>query len=733
LDKIAGLYKGHYLIVVARFRENANAAETKLSAYVKLGKRKNTKEVDFFMDMIAELEGRPVAEDRTFKNVVGKVVTVVPDEKTDRSSFRISANTWVAEPAILLKFASGDFAHMIPDDATAATADKILYGPTNYAVYIDVEDVRGGGYGILLNGSRVDTLNGVHRSGGYLCLPLMSPGGFLFRYNGYSGQNYTEVAGATNGARSMYFYDAAKKNFPAPVGTDSENFNENAGAASGASLYYRLPFLARNRNYIDQITGSQFSVGMEGRDDRYIDDSYNYGMVYIPMGLHTPYSAKHMQSWHMYSETNSKDINGGNDNRIGFRWDSSWNSYQQGAKRHILKLTILEVTRNIGAGEIEPEWQDNIHHTGGSGTAGTVHKAGDLFVRIELIQLKNGATDWNNSRNYVYSKPIWFGKFKGDAWRGDGPSPFKKLGNTMQHIVADPEPRWGGDSQSFRRRGMRVRSWKEAFLGWNFTKLSMDIDGRYSYTWEQFANPLPPDFVETADSVWTPPIAIDMNDVANNLGDNFTNFTQVSPDLIRVLQSGEAPNENVTGNTFGQYRYTNSTEYVEMEKRDGDTDYSYNGKYSSKIYGRLSILRPWGNATPIFGLYAMRGWDFGTNAMSNAVYDSPGEPSKRFLTVAQGLQLPYKPSGLLDREPGHSTYAADRDRIFGFRFWLANPVILYDTWIGEGFSPREVRAILGLTTNDETTIRGTYVYSDKGDTLGQSDLEKAGYYMPIEE
>jgi hypothetical protein len=132
----------------------------------------------------------------------------------------------------------------------------------------------------------------------------------------------------------------------------------------------------------------------------------------------------------------------------------------------------------------------------------------------------------------------------------------------------------------------------------------------------------------------------------------------------------------------------------------------------------------------------MRGWDFGENQGRDSkvgVYDSSLNTSKRFLTVVQGLQLPYRlhpDNSGYRREPSNmdETYTTDRDRIFGLRFWKSNKNTsayrIYDTWIGEGFSPREVRAILGLTTNDKKTIRGTYV---------DAKMEAAGFYVPVED
>jgi hypothetical protein len=704
----------------------------------------------------------------------------------------------------MLQFTPEDFVHMIPNGAKEN--NEIFYGPTNYAVYIDIQvpDIdAGGGFGVLLNGSAVNKSGTEYRSGGYIFQVNPGNNGFNMRYYCYNGTNGTSAgygergsggvpSGGTFswGARPMYFYDAAKENnlyapkeisfFKAATGADmntinKENFSENAGA-KGDNLNYRLPFSANSTSYSGQITGDSFSTEMEGRNNRaYLDRNSSpwnphigYGMMYgMDSSYISLYSPKHMQSWHNYSGTTIKDtLTDNEDNRLGFRWDRSWHMFRTGnddtqqrllwEQRHILKLTVLEVTKNIMKDDIEPEWQDDI--------GGIVHKAGDMFVRAELIQLKKGKTDWLDSRNYVYSKPIWFGKFKGDAWRGDDLSPFKKLGNTMQHIVADPEPR-GGDDQSnaaLRGRGMRVRSWKESFLGWNF-----DDSENYQHWWDfvndedkqsvyNNINPFnvpdtgtkkfPPDFYKTqfdgegkvssafdgtyriSDSIWTPPIAINLN--ANG-----------------TTQSG-----GNNDNTFGQYSDNQS---VGRTKRGSNT--AYTGTYDSNIYGRLSILRPSsGNNNPIFGLYAMRGWDFGNSGRDYAVYDTiitsygygysyntyPNS-SKRFLTVVQGLQLPYQPeeetenglSGAFYREPDASaTYQPDRNRILGLRFWRdvdnANnsTISLYDMWIGEGFSPREVRAILGLKTTDQAAIRNTYV----GDTeqTTPSPLELQGFYMP---
>jgi hypothetical protein len=296
----------------------------------------------------------------------------------------------------------------------------------------------------------------------------------------------------------------------------------------------------------------------------------------------------------------------------------------------------------------------------------------------------------------------------------------------MQHIVADPEPPQG-DDQSFRRRGMRVRSWKESFQGWDFST----VDGDYRYVWGDLVkkgDELPPDFFETeytadwkvassnsaSQSVWTPPIAIDLNKGA-------------------TLQSGD-----VTDKTFGQYMMEGQSVSRDEISSSKNKKVGYNGKYDDRIYGRLSLGRPWGNTlpnqtTPVFGLYAMRGWDFGTS--KNDVYDSTGNTLKRFLGVVQGLHLPYRPhpesADIFRREPQNETYGANRERVLGlhsmvratgsYNYQTPLTVRIYDIWIGEGFSPREVRAILGLTTTNSEDIRGTYVHPD---------MEKEGFYVP---
>jgi hypothetical protein len=161
------------------------------------------------------------------------------------------------------------------------------------------------------------------------------------------------------------------------------------------------------------------------------------------------------------------------------------------------------------------------------------------------------------------------------------------------------------------------------------------------------------------------------------------------------------------------------------------------------------MQRPYGDPTPLYGLYALRGWDYFTHEYPGAsgqgpvkpIYDSNGNnypdvenksypfPSKRLLMVVQGLQLPYQPSRIelhgnvvrpslkadsanhYRRAPEGSSdavYRKERARTLGLHFWSGpsnrnvgkdsnpNQFKLYDMWFEEGFTPKEVRAILGL-------------------------------------
>jgi hypothetical protein len=245
-----------------------------------------------------------------------------------------------------------------------------------------------------------------------------------------------------------------------------------------------------------------------------------------------------------------------------------------------------------------------------------------MFVRAELIQLKR-ATDneadedsWiYDSRNWVYSKPLWFGKFRGDGWRGKGDpdeavswSLFKRMGMSMMHLVADPEPA-GGDAQSFRGivygessadvtgardkdgspikpgRGVRVRSWKDHFRGWPFSDdpAQNKAEPRKVYSLGDYNKNLEnalrnrslsprgvlnPDLTFTDDAysdkktaplidklenlerkhrldgIWTPPIAIDLNGWALDV-------TQKIPPLADISNTADPNNDNFGAISYG--------------------------------------------------------------------------------------------------------------------------------------------------------------------------------------
>ncbi|MDR3265145.1 MAG: hypothetical protein LBT15_03940, partial [Synergistaceae bacterium] len=625
-----------------------------------------------------------------------------------------------------------------------------------------------------------------------------------------------------------------------------------------------------------------------GRNDIGLNHSLEYGGPYgmtFGGGGRSVYNPKLMQTWHFYypafargpnekpATVATADVSNTQDNRRGFRWDldrddSQWKIVPTGWRtRHLIKLTVLEITKDIHASQVEADWRARIHHDGSTDMTwdpgDVIHRAGDMFVRMEMIQLRKmnpvDPDHVGDSRTYVYSKPIWFGKFRGDAWRSDSPSPFKKMGNRMMHLVSDPEPK-GGDLRSYRGRGMRTRSWRDNFRGWDFNSPQFDK----TYRWEKDLvrnliyndselqkkidpTPFHPDMGDPGmnddqrvgdDSVWIPPVAIDMKGFGvhgtwSERNDAFLQDILQSPDhglfgyrsisaggrTVGSLYTAVRPSmytENGVnigfsrdaatgsevhavyqygdrrGDTFGNYAFRG--EKVEFERRLKDPQkpalgyaYGYNGRYTPMIYGRLSMQRPWDNATlrktPIYGLYALRGWDltryerWGTGLRgdeSNPVYDfnattqSWAEPAvnvqandqgymtKRFLMVVQGLQMPYHPhrikdlpallpdteialaaprrKAVFDADPkevvpsgsvyrraplggSYENYRPDRERTIGFRFWAgdasgadttkhndtwitgpANPnqFRIHDMWLEEGFSPKEVREILGL-------------------------------------
>jgi hypothetical protein len=384
----------------------------------------------------------------------------------------------------------------------------------------------------------------------------------------------------------------------------------------------------------------------------------SFGTSWGPGGVAAVYAFWHPQTWHLYDnmdwERNQVDpgslhlikdfVHNGGDWRSGWRFDVEYNLEKshnlksidfaktlprEWARRHILKLTVLEVTRDILAEEVEPEWRDRIHHEHYRDDTTTqltnalkhnlkdiIHRAGDMFVRAELIQLKR-ATDnpaqedaWiYDSRNWVYSKPLWFGKFRGDGWRGRGApdeattwSLFKRMGMSMMHLVADPEPE-GGDAQSWRGvihgettpaqvfgnsvgpgRGVRVRSWKDHFRGWPFSDnpTTNRLTPRFTYRAEWYSRNIEKDmrnistsdrtllhpdltFTDDAhrdkrtaplidkledlerkhrlDGVWTPPVAIDLNGWALNV-------TQKIPPLFDFDDTANPNHANFGKNSY---------------------------------------------------------------------------------------------------------------------------------------------------------------------------------------
>jgi prepilin-type N-terminal cleavage/methylation domain-containing protein len=788
-------YKGAYMVAVVHYKNKESALWNMSAAYVKLGDYEEDRLFDQIKGAIGEYDKDKPQE--------GNKVIINPDSKSDISfntggqegeagfvvtTSGLNGDTAGINPQVILRFASDDFKHLIPKDGSAP-----LYGVTNYALYLDMQiptdnDAMAGGYGVILNGTRPEG-NSEQKALGYAFQFDPGAGGLPMRFikaeeveetgkptPTYRDNNYT----VNFGARPMYFYDAAKPNFPAPkeiiffasgagADTRSENFNLNAGASSNEDINYRTPFVA-HIDYHDKIRNS---FPITGRDfgfttliNEYNQENY-YGLTSIRYAA-AVYSPKLMQSWHKYSgmSKESGDINdmGDNpvtltrDNRVGFRWDRGWNVVPDiWKKRHILKLTVLELTQDV------PKSRSTIQTTGNETNA---HNKGDLFVRAELIQLKPGATNFYNARNYVYSKPIWFGKFKGDSWRGNDVSPFKKMGNRMEHIVSAPEPK-EGDAQSYRRRSMRLRSWKDSFEGWDFTSVD-SVSHRYKWRTNLLPNSegkplqypgylfreepgknMKPEKIlllgkpvswdvaspDIDKAVWTPPIAVDLNRYNNSNSNS------------NIYQSGSN-----SDNTFGQYERNN--QYAQRERKPANSPftYAYNGSYTDELYGRLSLLlkKQDSNADLLDGLYALRGWDFGTSAVKKALpdakysanpYDSPSS-LKRFLMVTQGLQLSYQPSDIQQNNDStkgivapfikREIYTADRERVMGLLIWQSvekeNQFQFNDIWLGEGFAPWEIREILGLKDS------GNGAVSDQNMLelyqKGLKEENQGGYYKP---
>ncbi len=524
--------------------------------------------------------------------------------------------------------------------------DTSIYGVTNYALYLDAALASGvsGGYGILLNGSVSQTANasGVFDATGYVFQVDPGLNGFTVRY---FAKNKTLATPQEHfGTRTVYFYDS-QRGFPSPKNIFSagvpggEDFSRNEGAPAGTDIFHRLPYNVRSgandrgvEKYLTALIPSRLT------DAAHPKDALVYGTPSTTNGL-ALYMPKWLQTWNGGSSPSAGEY----PHSRGFRWDGIWNidinnaqNRENWFQRHILKLTVLEVTRDVPASQLAPEeWK--AASEGG-------HKAGDMIVRAELIVMKDPTKSVYDSRNYVYSKPMWFGRFRGDSWRGDEDSVFKKTGNTMMHEVASPEPA-RGDRQSFRRRGMRTRSWLET------------VDS------------LHPDYEKGDRKIWTPPVAVDLNrgDTVQNQGHLFA--TSTFPDY------GDPANPVVPKDGSGRYT----------------------GEYQKMAYGRLSVLTWDDNSRPLYGLYALRGWDYGFNGSTADVGSGTAVPTlKRFLTIQQGTQLAYAKTG-----SGVPAYKKNRERSFGLRSWAASGtqnvgLTLYDAWIGEGFSVEEIRDLLGL-------------------------------------
>ncbi|GHV56830.1 hypothetical protein FACS1894216_21040 [Synergistales bacterium] len=738
MKQLGGYLREAYMIALVRYEVNGTtrywATYVKLASYIPEVRDKAMEAA------AAAAEGR-----NTTQNEYGEDITwyspnvdlkYYPEANSNEGKFTMTAKpgtTGTNAPALMIKLTSDDFAHMKP----RREGSPDLYGVTNYAVYVDAQLTTADGkegYGVFLNGSKTLTRGSEYSTSGYVFQFDPHAKGFPIRFFGYNNNGaYSEGKPTINnvnnidvnwGVRPLYFYDAAKGSAtnatlyaPREINTvaGAEDFSVNAGADPKENINYRTPFLPQGA-YKDQIATfygtTNADAATANRRDRAWNPTNNYyGMSQSTYSVYFP---KLMQSWHIAKANASRSG--------GYIWDGQWGTGGTDAvanwtERHILKLTILEVTRDVLVSEVDSDWTNNIHHTGGAGNATIIHASGDLFVRAELIQLKpntNVPNPYYKSRYYVYSKPIWYGKIKGDNWSGDSKSPFKKMSNTMPSIVADREPE-GGDSQTYRRREMHVRSWKDEYTGWDFKSPSGG--------WYSPKSPIDHPDLDSTKEVWTPPIAVNLN---------AGSFTQEG---------------STAAGTFGQYTYntTNPTTYPQYIGKNTGAN-AYNGDYTNYIYGRLSYLRPQGsNDTPIYGLYAMRGWDYGTSALNNVTYDA-NNTNKRFLSVVQGLRLPHNArlialgavtNNLYRGEDGNPStkavnpstddvYARSRDRVLAFRFWndttntnTSTVFTINDMWIGEGFTPKQVRDILGLKKDS-----GTY----RDDALASNPQVITGLY-----
>ncbi len=656
VSDVPGDILGKYLILAAVYTPSGSNVRDYMPVYVKIG---DINSDSLFKDIVSAFsdlhEGGNGDGDVKINNQKAGVETYLVDENgRGYVTFASDAKQATGGSDAPQKF------QLTLDDSYFSHMDTSKYGATNYSIYIDTTLDRGlgGGFGVLLNGDSSiarNPVSGNYETSGYVFQVDPGLAGYVLRYmenNIQQGNSDLGLIGEP-GARVMYVYDSVKKTAPKDIVSlaGSENFSENAGRSAFENILYRLPatsprakadtFMQDKAEKFDKTRALAFSAP-------------GYGTVQTDFGC-SIYSPKHLQTWDKA------------DPDKGFRWDGLWairkdpQAQRNWTQRTITKLTILEVTRDILPSELEAGWAEQ--SDGG-------HKAGDLIVRAEEIKLKPGATNWADSRNYVYSKPMWFGKFKGDTWTLDSASVFKKMSNGMMHEIAAPEPR-EGDDQSFRRRGMRIRSWLESVTASH------------------------PDYKMGNDKVWTPPIAVDLNNGDTIQDNEFGMYTYKAEDYQNPLMPGLIKNGTI-----------------------------YTGEISPKtpgLYGRLgmkqssTVDRP-----PVMGLYAVRGWDYGQNEYEispqnksdkdNAAI-SPTE--RRFLSVYQGTQLPYRRTN-----KNKVVYDKKRERTFGMRLWgLAqygageSGFTLHDTWIGEGFAPEEVRELLGLKQSiyqDDTKVESVY-------------------------
>ncbi|MDR1622513.1 MAG: hypothetical protein LBS00_09080 [Synergistaceae bacterium] len=687
-----------------------------------------------------------------------------------------------------------------------------------------------------------------HLSSGYTLQLDPGAGGYFMGYGFYKTPDLRQVEivnregnrlnvydydmNVSFGVHPLYAYDAAKSYHGKPRTMEapqivnffasrdpgdrtilSEDLNRHVGILNpDQRVFYRLPFMPqRGKDGGDKdpyyTRESVLRTFSRGRDKIGLNfaPAYGgaYGMTYGGSDW-SVYNLRHMQTWQLYyKELDAKggsrdpetkivtDFPSRQDTRRGYRWDLR-DTRAEALKevpialrtRHLVKMTVLEVTRDILASEVEEGWRARRHHDGSSDAGydprDVIHQAGDLFVRLETIQVKeidgDVAGDINDSRAYYYSKPIWFGKFKGDYWKGDSPTLFKKMGNRTMHIVSPPEPK-GGDRKTFQRRGMRIRSWKDNFTGWDFDNPNY-AGGTYAWKDDLIGeNPKHPDLTVGDDTIWTPPIAIDLkghgiqgdwskHNQHPKIRDQWQNPQHSDFGHNSVGAGGKigADNKGFTNDvhfnyqwgdrfadTYGNYGFPGQKVKLERRRKDNKSPYvyAYGGYYDNEIYARMSMQRPYGDSTPLYGLYALRGWEYlrydlpgtGEKGPINPVYDRNGysyadvngkiyeSSSKRLLMVVQGLQMPYQPSLIelkgeivqpdLDsgsinhyrRAPegtSSAVYRKDRVRTLGLRFWSGpngqttnnannpNQFKLYDMWFEEGFTPKEVRAVLGL-------------------------------------